>query len=558
MAPPDLVTWAVWRNIGPDAVRDQRQAIVHSLSSLLDQLMVRARKAVEPKVNLLPRGLHAFVLSRGTDPFVARRVPFWESAGPTDDELATALMSVARVVHHVLAGLPIDDKTIQGMVWLLCEYGHHALGVPQQIDLRAHLLQAARGEPALHVLKSFYRDHFFHALEVCFLGHFLLELQISPRQPLWRLVAQKLKLQGTTQENHQTVLRLWYVASLLHDVGYGIDVLKGLQSLLRFFGHTEPLRDLSESLSADLTQLSKDLEEAGLADYTAADKPGEDHGVIAAWHLETLLQAVGKDDKTVICRDYWPAIRAIAKHNSRKHDVAFSEDPLAFLLILCDTIQEWNRPRFSFATSPVQILSRLMDQRATGEQWANPLNAVSLNVNRSTARGPFKVARTGLLRFTLTFNDLIRWNAGVFTLWLDASCNLQRLKFDGLPRKFKIEIEYKTPLFQESSGALPEQQFHRLRDAANETHMTFLDRWFPQAPRPRRRGNTNGAVTWVPGQVGGTATQMESLTLHLRKLAKMKPITSSIEEFRKRLAKWKRFNEDREFGGDYGAPETVV
>ena len=115
------------------------------------------------------------------------------------------------------------------MVWLLSEHAHHALGVPEQIDLRAHLLQAARGEPALHVLKAYYRDHFFHALEVCFLGHFLLELGLTPSRSLWQLIGQRLGLRGDREKKHRTVLRLWYVTSLLHDVGYGIDVLKGLQ-----------------------------------------------------------------------------------------------------------------------------------------------------------------------------------------------------------------------------------------------------------------------------------------------------------------------------------------
>lgn len=284
----------MWRNTKADLIRGRREELTEAVSPLLKELIVRARKAVEPQQNLLPSGLPAFVLSRGTDPFVRQRATFWTSLGATDEELAAAVTSVARVAQYVLGGLPMDDRTIQGMVWLLSEYVHHVLGVPQQIDLRAHLLQAARGEPALHVLKSFYRDHFFHALEVCFLGHFLLELQISPRQPLWRLVAQKLGF-PRTEENHRSVLRLWYVAALLHDVGYGIDVLKGLQSLLQFFGHAEPLHGLSDRLSADLTQLSKDLEKAGLAGYTAADKPGEDHGVIAAWHVEKLLQKIAKD-----------------------------------------------------------------------------------------------------------------------------------------------------------------------------------------------------------------------------------------------------------------------
>ena len=141
--------------------------------------------------------------------------------------------------------------------------------------------------------------------------------------------------------------------------------------------------------------------------------------------------------------------------------------------------------------------------RRNGEQRASPLGAFCLNVSRSAETEPFNVdPTTKILRFTLTFNDLIRWNAGVFNLWLDASCNLQRLKFDGLPAEFDIEVQYETPLFQKSPGAEIEQQFYRLRDAADETHTTFLDRWFPDSSQgPPGQGITNGAVTWVPGAV---------------------------------------------------------
>jgi hypothetical protein len=343
-------------------------------------------------------------------------------------------------------------------------------------------------------------------------------------------------------------------------VRYSIDVLKGVQSLLHFFGHTPVFQDLSTRLSSDLEQLSNDLDAAGLDNYNAADKPGEDHGVIAAWHLEKLLEKAAKDDKSklLVACDYLPAIEAIAKHNSRKHKVAFDDSPLAFLLILCDTLQEWNRPRLDFATSPTQILSRMVDPGGGQDRWDGLLDKVSVEVQRDRrSPGQFKINGGGTLSFKLKFNDHIRWNAGVFNLWLDASCNLQRLDFKGLPKPFNVRISYETPLFYKAAGSPAEEQFYRLRDATHETHMTFLDRWFPHEPK-KGGGVTNGAVTWQPGKSSGVVPAMETLTLDLKELSKMKPISGGMDDFRARLTKWKRYNEDREFGGDYGVPETVL
>jgi len=43
----------------------------------------------------------------------------------------------------------------------------------------------------------------------------------------------------------------------------------------------------------------------------------------------------------------------------------------------------------------------------------------------------------------------------------------------------------------------------------------------------------------------------EHLVLHLRELSGKKLITKDIDAFGERLKRWKRYNEDRDFSGDY-------
>lgn len=555
----NLADWGWWRNCEGAAVAGHRTEVNEQLRHLLRHLWGPVRQLVKPDANLLPHGLRCYVFTQHGEPWIAKRLAFWKSEAPTCEELASAIGSIARVAHYVVGAMPLDQKTIEAMVWLLCEYAHHGLGVPGQIDLRSHLLHAARGEPALHVLRQYYRDHFFHALEVCFLGQFLLELKVTPKRQLWQLVADRLSAAGRTCDK-QGVLRLWYVAALLHDVGYGIDVLKGVRSLLTFFENSQPLGDLPKRLTEIFNRLSKDLEAAGLPLYTGEDKPSEDHGVVAAWHLQKVLERTAEKDVKLDREEYAPAVRAIALHNSRKHTVRFVDDPLAFLLILCDTLQEWNRPSLDFATAPSHLLSRLLEQGPDCDRFSSPLDGFRVDVSRLRKGSGFRLKDYSRpLRFTLVFNERILWNAGVFNLWLDASCNLQRLSFGGLPRAFDVEIEYHTPLFRAKSGDLNEQQLHRLRDAASETHMAFLDRWFPQQRRRpgTSREMTNGAVTWRPGETTPGGLSSEVLRLRLRRLTKMQPIAGTIGEFRLQLTRWKRHNDDREFAGDYGAPEVV-
>jgi hypothetical protein len=485
---------------------------------------------------------------------------YWLSAAPSDEDVASSLGHVATVAHHLLGGLPIDEPTIRGISWLLFEYAHRQLGVPERIDILHHLSQAARTEPTLHVLKRFYRDHFFHALEVCFLGHFLLELEIKSetgtKTRLWENVARVLGCRGDKVQ----VLRLWYLAALTHDIGYGVDVLKGVRKLFDFFANDASLKTFSEQLGNSLVALSTALAGARFLDLTADDKPGEDHGVIGARHLKSLLETIAKDDSSLNVDDYEPAVRAIGLHNFRgTTPVRFKENPLAFLLILCDTIQEWNRPRLSFNTAPLEILAWMRDADVQMHDINGPLEHLQLNVKwtknkKNGGRFQLDAASGGPARLhvKLQFNDDINRNDQVFYLWLDASSNLQRLDPDGLG--LDVDIEYVTPLLKSPRGTV-QQQFYRLRDAARDTHMGFLEKWFPHQPLASGGGVTNGAVTYTSEFGPSHPNPQERLTLHLRQLTQTRRITKTMDDFLEALKRWKRYPENLEFPGDYGLPD---
>jgi len=567
-----LIGWCLWRDIdsgvlgrlrrcadGPDEPDewpggDWTAAVAQfgDLRAHVKGLRRESFAAVEPE-KLHRKSLFSYALGHMLRKPESREA-FWDSTTRSDEEFARGLSYIATSAHHLLGDLRLDGETIQSMIWMLSEYAHRSLGIPARIDLRAHLLLGSREEPALHALKEHYRDHFFHAQEVCFLGHFLLDMDMGDGQPFWKRVAARM----SGGASRTRVLRLWYLAALLHDVGYGVDLLQGVQDLLKFFKNAKALQGLGDDLSRACDNVSKRIGKKGFVDYEAEDKVVQDHGVVAALHLQELLKGIAKDDPSVVVKEYEPAIRAIALHNSRKHTVAFKKDPLAFLLIVCDTIQEWNRLQLSFATAPASILARLRERGVREEELTGPLDSVAVNAKR---RKPGDVRRFALdgtprtLRFTLTYSEEVNRNANVFHLWLDASRNFQRLDFKGLPKKFDIQVEYVTPLYRKREpGASEEQQMHRLRDAADRTHMGFLDEWFPNVKQGEVM--TNGAVEHGVKEASGNGRRMEHLSLNLRALSKKKRITKDIGEFHKSLRRWHRYSEDRDFAGDYGAPES--
>jgi hypothetical protein len=51
----------------------------------------------------------------------------------------------------------------------------------------------------------------------------------------------------------------------------------------------------------------------------------------------------------------------------------------------------------------------------------------------------------------------------------------------------------------------------------------------------------------------GKLVRAECLTLALRALTRKPPISASMDTFYKMLPKWRRYNEDSEFAGDYAS-----
>jgi hypothetical protein len=468
----------------------------------------------------------------------------------SNKERMRLLANCSQIIFYLKGDVPLDNDVIEALIWAVSEYGHEVLGIEPRLDIQSHLLRCARTEPELHVLKEYYRDHFFHCLEVCFLGHFLLELRVKG-EPLLKKVGKILRL------NDKEVLRLWYITALLHDVGYLMDALTATNDALEFFENSGAVRDFRSNVQKALDGLSRAIDEDDFAGYTVDDKPGEDHGVISALHLEALLKNIARDNRQLKVEDYRAAIRAIAAHNSRKHTVSFVKEPIGFLLIVCDTIQEWVRPRLLYSTAPVQMLTWLMGQGGESEHLTGPFRSLTFHQVRRE-NGVYHLVPTNgkdQLFFSLEYGDGINKNSGVFNLWLDATYNLQRLDMAGLG--FEIDVEYITPYYRQKPLMDPEQQFHRLQDAVKETHMEFVERWFPRRALRYVGGDgkpcdgvTNDGVTYIEAKKDDIR-ESEHLVLHLRQLCKNRLISGNIDEFRKRLKTWRHYNDDREFAGDY-------
>lgn len=242
------------------------------------------------------------------------------------------------------------------------------------------------------------RDHFVHSVNV-----FLLGLQIYMGSKEFRKIFEESDPETTFSNPHERFLFVWGHAALFHDIGYPIEIAsnqaKAFARTIEGIGSTGPDRSTNVSLfvwnfdaisnvpaeawvgageNIDLVgvlarriseRIGTDPDEVRelISGYVATMRDARfvDHGFYSAMILlrsmATSMQAAGYtstrfDDEIV------EAAAAILLHNMYRsvftsNRYAFNCKPMdvrwfpvAFLLILCDELQDWNRKKYGIKT----------------------------------------------------------------------------------------------------------------------------------------------------------------------------------------------------------------
>ncbi|KYK30727.1 MAG: hypothetical protein HXS48_13875 [Theionarchaea archaeon] len=235
-------------------------------------------------------------------------------------------------------------------------------------------------------VKKYYRDHTEHQLRVAVLGDFLLEQDLE-QGTLLGIIAELTEMDTSFIKE-----KIWWVTGLIHDIGYPLSKMTTavnwslINQILKCYSYldievvpmevtlskrqTEYLIILEEGLSQKARELMRrgagfncdgvPVPQAqkfvggkeGHPEFTFRSDIALDHGIVGAL---TLLRSLGTPEEIKENKDeykgYILAAQAIALHNfkERLKDFIFDENPLAFLLVLIDEMQEWGRP------IPIQI-----------------------------------------------------------------------------------------------------------------------------------------------------------------------------------------------------------
>lgn len=255
----------------------------------------------------------------------------------------------------------------------------------------ANLIKATENvDFQLYLTEKRHRDHFVHQFNVASLGWHLLNIYINDN---YKLVD---KIANIYEVDIGTITITWWIASLLHDHAYPVqstlwslqrleylknttilnDVVRNytnafkssgrsgwlsndLQDVLFIFDRRrgdntlvseikkvvfEKLQELNEDIRKKLN-LELDLTNCNTEKYYC------DHGVLGAINLFGITKDLG-NNLGEMTKPLEIAGKAIFLHNLNgmnglpRHEIDFSKDPLVYLLILVDEIQEWSRTIF--------------------------------------------------------------------------------------------------------------------------------------------------------------------------------------------------------------------
>ena len=397
------------------------------------------------------------------------------------------LMYLKHLLHIIQYVLRIRDKkdevVLRSVIWLISEFGHTALGINRHLDIENNLFLLAKQQPALFGLKDHYRDHLSHVIQVCLTGWLLLETKINGDHLYYTFPPLNEKSPSHSIHYYKdpgwlkNILAKWFVASLLHDVGYIMSIGDGWTKMLGSFS-TESLGDVQKDLKESLDTIINRRLQGRSRRFLSAEPDYGEHGIISALHISELIHSIDpKESEEYIC-----AYRAMAFHSKSTKDMKnleFTKDPLATLLVICDEIQEWGRPKVDRDHLSLSIAANSHQDSAF---WYDAIESVCINI-KAVYDGTTKqldLELTGNAPVcTIQYGESIHKNNSIFQVWLARSESLQRLMLRNSPlMNFSFVIASK---ISENNHVHQfrknETQMERLKRFIRETHFWKLFRW---------------------------------------------------------------------------------
>jgi len=317
-------------------------------------------------------------------------------------QIANDILEIANILNPVKAPKEeVNVDTAYLMNWCKHKEEEKIFSIPIPITIQDYISKLDRLITSSSTLKRFqkilqknrtadflmlldhgikrYRGHDIHQFNVAALGLFFLNTYVENDLTLGEYISRLYEKQFDEQFD---VKRNWLLASLLHDHAIPISHMfeiaphiskvtkantkddpctqtyveydtvlhhayDGLFSRRLFSVYTFFKIDSSRNWGELQKFISKEKTEIGLREARGNEL---NHGTLGATNMTSMFRK--PLDKIVEI-----AARAIAMHDLKNETISFERDPIAFLLVLCDELQEWGREVIMFPDILIDISS---------------------------------------------------------------------------------------------------------------------------------------------------------------------------------------------------------
>ena len=292
------------------------------------------------------------------------------------------------VIHRLTCNIDIHDKLrqfygqlkteiedISGIDEIFDQTTRLVSQLAQILNLQNTLSILANVGPAFESLLGtdvLYREHFIHQFQVFLLGYYLVNKKSSLQKKL--LEHLNACASSNTSYNINDLLRVWFVTSMFHDFAYSAGEIE--KWLKRYFDRVQiPPKfridwpDILTHYEIEKTKLVALISrKSGQPEDKIAKiirdafmkEDDHDHGVLSGLVLMSVLhdkiEATPLDEtllKEICCAIVLHSDSVYSKFGRKQ--LRISKLPLAFLLVYCDSAQQWGRPRMMTLSPDIDV-----------------------------------------------------------------------------------------------------------------------------------------------------------------------------------------------------------
>lgn len=250
------------------------------------------------------------------------------------------------------------------------------------------------------------------------------------------------KYKNLTSECVNRIKRNWIIAGLLHDVGYCLDLSKHVIKHMDIFSCSPLLSDFSDQLDKNFSENEKKLckQLNAIFDYYHDEKL--DHGISSSESVRYLNQYL-YDNHPAAPSNEWlaeisDALSAISKHNLTTVLIDPEKNPLDFLLILCDHLQEWDRPRLQGDKLRRSLSAQLHRPRQGISSGSDIVRYLQTNFSWGSCKVIYPEDLK--LKLTLFYKDSFVENFEPALIWSQNIFDFQRVDLKSLPTGLNINF----------------------------------------------------------------------------------------------------------------------